>query len=77
MKRIAEIREGGKLAGLVHGPDYVNQVVTVNGRKWRFDFDEWMGPLWLRADGYTERQNQNPPKAVWRAFERWCKRHSL
>ena len=72
MKRIATlVNDAGHCVGLVHGPEFVNQSISVGGRVWRFNFDKWFGPLWLKADGYTERKNQNPPKAVWRAFNRW------
>ena len=74
MKRIATItNDAGQVTGIVHGPDLVDQEITVNGRVWRFDFDKWMGPLWLRKDG-CERKCQSPGKAVWKAFERWAKK---
>lgn len=44
-----------------------------NGKEWRFDFDEYGGPLWLRKDG-EPRKCQNPNKAVWRRWEGWHKR---
>ena len=48
---------------------------VVNGRKWRWEFHEWGGPLFLRADG-EPRKNQCPTvKAVWDAFTRWHKRY--
>lgn len=47
--------------------------VTVKGKEWPFDFSERFGPLWLRKDGES-RANQNPPFAVWRAFDRWNRR---
>ena len=50
--------------------DTPNQQVTVNGRAWRFHYDRYFGPLWLKKDG-TERKCQNPGKPVWRAFEEW------
>lgn len=75
MKRIATIVEKGKVVGLVHGPDFTNQHVVSSGRIWKFDFDEMFGPLWLNHDGYTPKKNQNPPKTVWREFERWLKIH--
>ena len=72
MRRIATIRDrSGQAIGIVDGPDAWGQSVTVRDRKWFFDFDEWMGPLWLKADGTTEWKCQNPNPAVWRAFERW------
>lgn len=70
MQRIAEIVENGKVVGLVHGPDAVDQEIKVNGRIWRFDFDRHMGPYWLRKDGEA-RKCQNPNKAVWKAWEKW------
>lgn len=70
MKRIAEIVEGGQVVGIVHGHDAYDQEIRVNGRVWRFDHDERLGPLWLRKDG-SERKCQCPGKAVWRAWEKW------
>lgn len=54
--------------------DLPDQQVIVNGKVWRFDYDEMFGPLWLRKDG-NERRCQNPKKSVWRAFEQWQKEH--
>jgi hypothetical protein len=59
---------------IVCGPDKINQKILVNGRVWRFDFDRWFGPLWLRADGET-RKCQNPKKAVWQAFQEWLEKY--
>jgi hypothetical protein len=73
MKRIATIVENGRVVGLVHGPDACDQRIRVNGKEWRFDFDEYGGPLWLRKDGQP-RECQNPNKAVWRRWEGWHKR---
>ena len=76
MKRIATITDGhGNVTGLVHGPDLVDQSVRALGRTWRFDYDERLGPLWTKRDG-SECKRQNPPKAVWRAWERWYKRNA-
>jgi hypothetical protein len=47
----------------------------VNGRKWRWEFHEYCGPMFVRADGYP-RKNQCPTvKAVWDAFTRWHKQY--
>ncbi len=46
---------------------------TVSGKLWRWEFHRYLGPTFLRKDG-EPRANQNPPKAVWTAFERWLKR---
>ena len=61
---------------LISAPDYVGAEVVVNGRVWRFDFFQQSGPLWLKKDG-TDRQCQNPQKAVWDAFEQWVIEHEL
>lgn len=74
MKRIAELlNDKGRVIGLVHGPDATNQIIRVNGRVWRFDFDKMCGPLWVKRNGNATK-NQNPPKAVWDAFEKWHKK---
>lgn len=74
MKRIANICDAsGNVVGLVHGPDVCDQKITVNGRVWRFDHDERLGPLWLRKNG-QERKCQCPGKAVWKEWEKWHKR---
>jgi hypothetical protein len=74
MKRIGTIVENGVVTGLIHGPDACNQVIIVNGRQWRFDFDEWCGPLWLKKDGSTPRKNQCPPDRVWKVWSKWQKK---
>lgn len=74
MKRIATLLRDGMIVGLVHGPDAPDQQITVQGRVWRFDFDERLGPLWLRKDG-VERKCQNPNKAVWAEWTKWHLRY--
>ena len=73
MKLIATIEDGFRVVGLVHGPDACDQEIMVNGRVWRFDHDERLGPLWLRKDG-SERKCQCPGKDVWNEWEKWHKR---
>ncbi len=82
MKTIGHILGGGngkRVIGIISGPDAVNQQITVNGRVWRFDYDDMGGPLWLKADGFTPRRCQNPHRAVWKEWEAWhadyLKRH--
>jgi len=53
-------------------PDAYGEAVVKN-RTWRWDFHEWCGPCWLRKDG-EPLKNQWPPKAVWRAFDKWLKK---
>ena len=74
MKRIATLTENGRVVGIVHGPDFTDQTVRVNGKEWRFDFDRRGGPLWLRKNG-EPRSCQTPNRAVWLAFERWMKKN--
>ena len=53
-------------------PDGYGEAV-VKGRTWRWHFHRYCGPLWLRKDG-EHLKNQRPPKAVWRAFDKWLKK---
>lgn len=81
MKTIATVHnQSGAVVGVLSGPDFVgqqiivDQEITVGGRVWRFDFDVFYGPLWLRKDG-APRKCQNPNKSVWDAFEVWVKKN--
>lgn len=60
----------GRVIGIVDGPDITGAQVTVDGKVWRFDFDSYFGPLWTKRNGDAAK-NQNPPKAVWDAFQKW------
>ena len=51
MRTIGKIIEEGKCVGIISGPDVVGQSITVNGKQWHFEFDEYLGPSWLRKDG--------------------------
>ncbi len=71
VKVIATIHDDeGRRIGMVHGPDEIDQSVTVNGKEWRFDFDKRFGPTWLRKDG-EPRKCQNPKQTVWMMFQEW------
>ena len=71
MKTIGTIHDGSGVIGIISGPDACDQSFVVNGRTWRFDFDEYCGPLWLRKDG-NPRVCQCPTiKAVWDKFQEW------
>ena len=75
MKTLATIHDsGGRRIGIVSGHDAVNQQITVKGRIWRFHYDLWNGPMWLRKDGEL-RRCQSPHKAVWKAYMRWETRY--
>lgn len=45
---------------------------TVNGKVWRWEYHNFLGPTFVLANGEA-RKCQNPPKAVWAAFEKWEK----
>jgi hypothetical protein len=65
--------------GSVAYVDYADAegVAVVNGRIWRWEFHEYGGPLFLRADG-EPRKNQCPTlKAVWEAFDRWHEQYEV
>ena len=71
MKTIGTIHDGSGVIGIISGPDACDQAFVVNGRTWRFDFDEYCGPLWLRKDG-NPRACQCPTiQAVWDKFQEW------
>ena len=59
---------------IVSFSDACEQEINVNGRTWRFDFDERLGPLWLRKDGEPRKCQCPTSKAVWGAFETWLKK---
>lgn len=44
---------------------------VVNGRVWRWEFHEYCGPTFLRADGEPRKCQCPTVEAVWRAFEKW------
>ena len=49
---------------------------VVNGRLIRWEFHEYLGPLFLRADGYTPLKKQpSEHHGVWPHFTRWMKRY--
>lgn len=66
--------EDGGFVHLSHA-DVFNQVIEVNGREWRFDFDRRFGPLWLRKDG-EPRVCQNPKSEVWDGFQEWFEKYN-
>ena len=72
VKQMYHIIENGGVVGIVDGPDAINQTIMVNGKEWRFDFDEWGGPFWL-TKANKDRKCQNPNKKVWAAFDLWLK----
>ncbi len=47
---------------------------TVNGRKWRWDYTNWGGPIFLNKDGSDRKRPPGEKHPVWKALERWEKR---
>jgi hypothetical protein len=47
---------------------------VVNGRVWRWEFHEYLGPTFLKKNG-EPRKCQNPQKAVWNAFGKWFREY--
>lgn len=75
MKTVATLHnQSGAVVGIASGPDFVDQEITVGGRVWRFNFEPYVGPEWLRKNGMP-RKCQNPNKSVWDAFEVWVKKN--
>ena len=47
---------------------------TVNGRKWRWDYTNWGGPIFLNKDGSDRKRTPSERHPVWNAFARWEKK---
>jgi hypothetical protein len=45
--------------------------VFVNGKKWKFEFNRWFGPLFLRKDGEPRVRQPDTRNPVWSEFEKW------
>lgn len=62
----------GTIVSVCDKPD---NEIEVKGRTWKFDFDYYLGPLWLKKNG-TARKCQFPNKAVWNKFEKWLEQQN-
>jgi hypothetical protein len=49
---------------------------VVNGREWKWEFHEHLGPTFLLKNG-EPRKCQHPKKAVWDAFAKWFRKYKL
>ena len=47
----------------------------VNGRVWRWEWHDYLGPTFLKKDGNPRKCQCPTVKAVWDAFEKWLKRY--
>jgi len=47
----------------------------VNGRLWRWEFHDYCGPMFLRADGEPRKCQCPIVAAVWDAFAKWHKKY--
>lgn len=55
---------------IISMPDYLDQEINVDGRIWRFEYDRYLGPLWLKKNG-EPRSCQVPNKRVWEELDKW------
>lgn len=46
---------------------------VVNGRKWRWDWHNYCGPLFLNADGSERKRMPSEHHPVWKAVQKWQK----
>lgn len=62
--------------GIVCGIPDASGETSHNGRTWRWDYldSPGGGPLFVR-ENHEPLKNQNPPQAVWRAFQAWLKEY--
>jgi hypothetical protein len=60
---------------IVTMPDGYGEAV-VRGRRWRWDYMEWGGPIFVNADGSDRRVRPSERHPVWKAFARWLRRRS-
>ena len=45
------------------------------GKLWRWEFTEWMGPMFLRKDGEFMERQPGEKSPAWDVFEKWRKKH--
>lgn len=62
--------EVGGLPCILTVPDDYGEA-TVNGRKWRWDYTNWGGPIFLNKDGTDRKRLPGEKHPVWKAFEKW------
>lgn len=71
----------GNIGGRVcraHGPDAINQCVTVKGKPVYFDFDEMFGPLVVDKHGQPlKRQPISETDPFWPPFNRWLAEYRM
>lgn len=46
---------------------------VVNGRTWRWDFHEYLGPTFVNKHGEMLKRQPGPRNPVWPAFEQWVR----
>jgi hypothetical protein len=56
------------------GPDAYGSAI-VNGKEWRWDFHEYMGPTFLRKSGDPLTKQPGEKNPVWQAFADWLKQY--
>jgi hypothetical protein len=61
---------------VVSMPDDYGQA-RVNGQVWRWDWHNYLGPIFLNKDGSDKKRQPGPKHPVWRAVARWQKKRKL
>jgi hypothetical protein len=59
---------------IVCGPDGYGEA-TVNGRVWRWDFHNYLGPTFIKKDGSMLKNQPGENHPVWNAFADWLTKH--
>lgn len=49
---------------------------SVNGRKYQWDFDSYLGPLFLKKNGDPLEIQPREHHPVWPVFYRWLKKYN-
>ena len=51
--------------------------IDKNGKEWRWEFNPYFGPLWIRKDGEQfKNQYFSEKHPAWKPFEKWLKKHN-
>jgi hypothetical protein len=59
---------------IVCGPDGEGSA-TVNGKMWRWDFHNYLGPTFLKKNGDPLARQPGARNPVWEAFGEWVKQY--
>jgi len=55
---------------------WIGEGKDINGKLWRWDFNPYFGPLFLRKDDKPLKyQPEGSKHPAWKPFETWLKKH--